>query len=322
MNQIARDEFLHRRRAGIGGSDIAAILGLSKYKTAYDVWLDKRGEAPAEDESDKPWLYWGSVLEDVVAKEYGQRTGSKVQRVNAQLIHPERDFAVANIDRAVVNPDIAGRVWWKDGRLTTDRILECKTANGFAANLWGEPGSDQVPESYLCQCQWYLGITGARYADVAVLIGGSDYRTYTIEAMPDLFSDMMSEAEAFWKLVQDGVAPDPQTLADAQARWPQHVAGKTAVASIPTVRAIEELDAIKQQAKALAEREEALKLQIMAEAQDAEILTDMGTPIATLKTQSATRIDAKALRADHPGIADLYSKTSSSRVLRIKSRKE
>ncbi|MEF9602656.1 YqaJ viral recombinase family protein [Paracoccus sp. PXZ] len=322
MNQIARDEFLHRRRAGIGGSDIAAILGLSKYKTAYDVWLDKRGEAPAEDDSDKPWLYWGSVLEDVVAREYGQRTGSKVQRVNAQLIHPEHDFAVANIDRAVVNPDIAGRVWWKDGRLTTDRILECKTANGFAANLWGEPGSDQVPESYLCQCQWYLGITGARYADVAVLIGGSDYRTYTVEAMPDLFSDMMSEAEAFWKLVQDGVAPDPQTLADAQARWPQHVAGKTAVASISTVRAIEELDAIKQQAKALAEREEALKLQIMAEAQDAEILTDMGTPIATLKTQSATRIDAKALRADHPGIADLYSKTSSSRVLRIKSRKE
>lgn len=65
MNQIARDEFLHRRRAGIGGSDIAAILGLSKYKTAYDVWLDKRGEAPAEDESDKPgsigarcWRMW------------------------------------------------------------------------------------------------------------------------------------------------------------------------------------------------------------------------------------------------------------------------
>lgn len=322
MNQIARDEFLNRRRAGIGGSDIAAILGLSKFKTAYDVWLDKRGEAPPQDDGEKPWLYWGAVLEDVVAKEYGLRTGSKVQRVNAQLRHPERDFAVANIDRAVVNPEIAGRVWWKDGRLTTDRILECKTANGFAGNLWGEPGSDQVPDAYLCQCQWYLGITGARYADVAVLIGGSDYRTYTIEAMPDLFADMMTEAEAFWQLVKDGVAPDPQTLADAQARWPQHVAGKTATASISTVRAIEELGAIKEQAKALAEREDALKIQIMTEAQDAEILTDMGTPIATLKAQSATRIDAKALRADHPGIADLYSKTTSSRVLRIKSRKD
>lgn len=318
---VQRNEFLERRRSGIGGSDIAAIVGLSKFATPYDVWLSKRGEAPEED-GDKPWLYWGSILEDVVAKEYALRTGNKVQRVNAQLIHPEYQFAMANIDRAVVNPQIRGNVRWIDGHLTTDRILECKTANGFAASLWGEDGTDEIPDYYVCQVQWYMGITGARYADLAVLIGGSDYRSYTIEAHPELFADMLTEAAAFWKLVEEGIAPDPQTVADAQARWSKHVTAKTHMASGAAARAVDDLAEVKQQIKDLEKREDELKLVIMADMQDAEILTDMGEPIATWKTQTSERIDTKALRKDHPDIAALYSTESTTRVLRLKSKKD
>lgn len=321
MNQITRNEFLMRRRNGIGGSDIAAIVGLSKFATPYDVWLSKRGEA-AEEEGDKPWLYWGSILEDVVAKEYALRTGAKVQRVNAQLIHPEHTFAMANIDRAVVNPDIRGNVRWIDGRLTTDRILECKTANGFAASVWGADGTEEVPENYLCQVQWYMGITGARYADLAVLIGGSDYRSYTIEAHPELFADLLTEAEAFWKLVEEGIAPDPQTVADAQARWPHHLKSKSHMATAAAARAVDDLAEVKEQMAELKRREDELKLVIMADMQDAEILTDMGEPIATWKAQTADRIDTKALRKDHPEIAALYSTESTTRVLRLKSKKD
>lgn len=319
---IARNDFLARRKHGLGGSDIAAIVGLSKFATPYDVWLSKRPDAPIEEEGEKPWLYWGAVLEDVVAKEYALRTGRKIQRVNAQLIHPEHHFALANIDRAVVNPDIAGRVWWKDGRLTTDRILECKTANGFAASVWGADGTDQVPEAYLCQTQWYLGITGASYADLAVLIGGSDYRRFTIKADPELFADLLTEAAAFWKLVEEGIAPDPQTVADAQNRWPQHLKAKSVMATAGAARAVNELAEIKERMSELKDREDALKLTIMAEMQEAETLTDMGDPIATWKAQTAERIDSKALRADHPDIANLYSKTSTTRVLRLKSKKD
>lgn len=321
MNQITRSEFLERRRTGLGGSDIAAIVGLSKFATPYDVWLSKRGEAP-EDDSDKPWLYWGAVLEDVVAKEYALRTGNKVQRVNAQLIHPEYQFALANIDRAIVNPEIRGNVRWIDGRLTTDRILECKTANGFAASLWGADGTDEIPDYYVCQVQWYMGITGARYADVAVLIGGNDYRSYTVEAHPELFADLLTEAAAFWKLVEDGIAPDPQTVADAQSRWSQHVKGKSHIASGAAARAVDDLAEVKEQIKDLEKREDELKLVIMADMQDAEILTDMGEPIATWKTQTSERLDAKALRKDHPEIAALYSNESTTRVLRLKSKKD
>lgn len=319
---IQRSEFLAGRKAGIGGSDIAAIVGLSKFRTPYDVWADKTGASEPESDDDKPWLYWGQVLEDVVAKEYGLRTGAKVQRVNAQLIYPAWDRAIANIDRAVVNPDIAGNVRWKDGRLTTDRILECKTANGFAASLWGPDGSDEIPETYLCQVQWYMGITGVSHADLAVLIGGNDYRTYTIEAHSDLFADLMSEAQAFWKLVEDGIAPDPQTVADAQARWPQHLASKSIMAGGSVARAVDDLAELKERMSEMKAQEDALKLQVMSAMGDAEILEDMGSPIATWKTQTADRLDGKALRKDHPDIATLYTKTTSTRVLRLKSRKD
>lgn len=319
---IARNDFLARRMHGLGGSDIAAIVGLSKFKTPYDVWLSKQPGAPIEDERDKPWLYWGAVLEDMVAKEYALRTGAKIQRVNAQLVHPDHHFALANIDRAVVNPEIRGNVRWLDGRLTTDRILECKTANGFAASVWGADGTDQVPDAYLCQTQWYMGITGARYADLAVLIGGSDYRRFTIEVDAELFADLLTEAAAFWRLVEAGIAPDPQTVADAQNRWPQHLKAKTTMATAGAARAVQELADIKERMADLKEREDALKLTIMAEMQDAETLTDMGDPIATWKAQTAERIDSKALRADHPDIAALYSKTSTTRVLRLKSKKD
>lgn len=318
---VERQKFLERRRGSIGGSDLAAICGVSRFKTPYDVWLDKRGEGQ-ETDPDNQFIYWGNVLEDVVAREYSIRTGQKIQRVNAQMVHPDAPFLHANIDRAVVNPDIAGRVAWKDGRLTTDRILECKTANGFAAALWGDEGTDAVPDEYFIQCQLYMSITQADHADVAVLIGGNDYRVYHIERNEALMADLMAEAEAFWKLVQDGIAPDPQSIADAQKRWPKHIASKQAVATTAAVLAVEELNTIKDQMKALEAREDALKLQIMEEMKDAEVLTDMGDPLVTWKAQSADRIDTKALRKDHPNIATLYTKTTHSRVMRLKSKKD
>ena len=132
MTKQTRREFLEARQSGLGGSDIAAILGMSKWDTPYGIYRSKTEPIPDEDTEEHEYQYWGHVLEDVVAKEYQKRTGNKVQRVNVQMQHPDYPFMQANIDRAVVNPDIAGNVRWKDGRLTTDRLLECKTANAFA----------------------------------------------------------------------------------------------------------------------------------------------------------------------------------------------
>ena len=78
-----RETFLEIRRHGIGGSDVAAILGLSKFRTALDVFNDKTEKAAPQEETEA--MHWGTLLEDVVAKEFAARTGLKVQRITKTL---------------------------------------------------------------------------------------------------------------------------------------------------------------------------------------------------------------------------------------------
>lgn len=243
-----------------------------------------------------------------------------MQRVNAMMQHPDAAFAIANIDRAVINPEIAGNVRWKDGRLTTDRLLECKTSNGFMAKFWGEPGTDAVPDYYLTQCQWYLGITGAETCDLAVLIGGQDFRVYTLARHDELIADMLEAGAAFWKIVQSGVAPDPQTVEDAARRWRRHVDGKTEIVGAESFDAARELHEIKRRQKDLEDREKDLKLTIMKDM--GEAATHAGQKLATWKTQSRTALDQKRFKADRPEMFDLYAKPTESRVFRLSPMKE
>lgn len=147
MTTSERLEWLKTRQTGIGGSDVAAILGLSKWKTPLDIYLAKTGEV---DQEQSQAAYFGTILEDIVAKEFQKRTGMKVQKVNSQL---SRDgWMHANIDRAVVNPAISGNVrvqpddkQQETGRmLTTDAILECKTASSFIADQWGSSQEAEI----------------------------------------------------------------------------------------------------------------------------------------------------------------------------------
>ena len=106
-----KQQWLEGRRRGIGGSDVAAVLQLSPWRTPLDVWNDKLGLSPEHEMTSS--LYWGTTLEQVVAKEFANRTGFKLQNVNHQFVDPDNDWAIANIDRAIINPTIAKRVRWR-----------------------------------------------------------------------------------------------------------------------------------------------------------------------------------------------------------------
>ena len=81
VNSISHDEWLKYRKDGIGGSDIGAIVGMNPYRGAFDVFVDKTtDESP--DISDRDPVYWGTVLEPIVAKEFEKRSGKKVRRCN------------------------------------------------------------------------------------------------------------------------------------------------------------------------------------------------------------------------------------------------
>ena len=95
-------EQVEARKNYIGGSDAAAILGLSRYKTALEVWAWKTGQVVPDDISDKVYIKLGNKLEQTVAEFFMEETGKKVQRVNDTIFHPKYPFLGANIDRKVI----------------------------------------------------------------------------------------------------------------------------------------------------------------------------------------------------------------------------
>jgi putative phage-type endonuclease len=220
-----RDEFLADRRSGIGGSDAAAVLGLSKWKTPFAVYQEKVGEILETTENEA--MLWGKALEPVIRQQYAERTGRAVLVPDGMLTHPKHSFMLANLD----------------GFTDDKRIVEIKTAR--TADEWGEPGTDEVPQAYLIQVQHYMAVTGFPVADVAVLIGGQDFRLYEVPADAEL-QEMMIEGEAeFWKRVVDRNPPDATSFADVVARYGRTSNGMVIEASGSIVKAVSDITIIK-----------------------------------------------------------------------------
>ena len=187
------EDWLAERRKGIGGSDVAAIMGLSAYSTPYQVWLDKT-QGIHEDISEKPAIMWGNILEPVVGEHYMDcHPDRHVRRVNAIARSIERPWAQASLDYEVHDPELG----WG--------VLEIKTAGWRREPDWEEG----VPTYYLTQVAHYLSVTGRPFADVAVLIAGQDYREFRVMRDEEDVATVNAAVDEFWhECVERGEAPD------------------------------------------------------------------------------------------------------------------
>jgi len=194
--ELPREDWLAVRKQGIGSSDAAAAVGLNPYKSQLELWLEKTGRdgnLPKTDPHDEESpMYWGNLLEPIVAAHYTKRTGHRVRRINAVLQHPDPDKAwmLANIDREVIG---TGEV----------QILECKTAGINGARLWKEG----VPEYVQLQVQHQLAVTGKAAADVAVLLGGQHLEIHRIERDEALIARLVQLERQFWEYVETDTPP-------------------------------------------------------------------------------------------------------------------
>ena len=318
-SNLSRQDWLALRQSGIGGSDIAAILGVSPYATAYDVYQSKT--QPLSDEDMNEFAYWGTVLEDTVAREFSKRSGLKIQNVNYLMRHPTHRFAIANIDRAVVNRDVSGNVRFKDGKLTTDQIVEIKTASEYVGKNWGNEDSDEVPDQYQCQAQWYMGVTGVDVCHMAVLIGGNKYRQYRIERNQDLIDVLFETAHDFWhNHVLAGIEPDATTLQNAKDKYPRHDPDTTldVAPDSETAKVFEHYESLKAQEKELKTAITAAQTDLICQIQNNETLAIDGEVVATYKTQVSNRFNSSQFKKDMPELAEQYIKQSESRVMRVK----
>jgi putative phage-type endonuclease len=175
---LDHDSWLEYRQQGIGGSDVAAITGMSRYKSPMAVYLDKIGELPPLE--DNPRMKAGRMLEDVIADWFAEEVSTKVWKQNAIFQHPEHKFMLANIDR------------WLPGQ---NAGLECKNTSEYSKADWE---GTQAPTEYVLQCNHYMAVTGADRWYIAVLIGGWDFQWRVIERDEELIKNLITIERTFW----------------------------------------------------------------------------------------------------------------------------
>lgn len=301
---LINQDFALLRHKSLGGSDIGAILGLSKYKSAVDVWMEKTGKAI--NQKDSLPLRFGQFAEEFVASEYSLATGSKLFHHDKAIIHPEYEYMHGHIDRFVVNSNES--LFDLNGQITASRILECKTANPFAQSEWGEAGTDQVPLTYLVQCLWYMMLTKIECTDLAVLFGNADFRIYEINRDLELEGMILERAQSFWENhVLKDMPPVAVSESDYKTLFNKATPQKTIETNQDTYKLIKKLQELNQQVEQFECEISQIKQNIMEQMQDAEILTFQGKILATWKApKPSLRLDAKKLAEDHLDLVQQY----------------
>jgi putative phage-type endonuclease len=313
---LNNQDFANLRAKSLGGSDIGAILGFNRYRSTVDVWLEKTSRTVHE--ADSLPIRFGNFAEEFVASEYSLSTGYSLVSHPTALIHPQYKYMHGHIDRFISDHP---SIYDVSGSMVAKRVLECKTANPFARQEWGELGSDQVPMTYLAQCVWYLAITGLEQADLAVLFGNADFRVYEIPRDQELEEMMIDRARIFWEEhVLKDVPPSAQTESDLKLLFPKSRASKSIETSKEMCELISKMQAIQSQIASYEEEISQIKQSIMGQMQDAEVMTHEGQVLATWKTpKPSTRIDTKRLAQDHPDLIAPYQvQIANSRRLVIK----
>lgn len=194
---MTREDWLEARRTGIGGSDVAAVLGISPWLSRYELWAQKRGLLPVEDR-EAEYLEAGRRLEPVIVDWYKSVTNRYTATGAGMLRHPERPYLIGNVDAVARDPAplVGDSHPWG--------VLECKNVSVFKGKEWLE----RAPLHYQVQLQAYLAVTGYQWGSFAVLIGGNTFRWYDVERDEDFIRSVLyPSCETFWKLVQDGTPP-------------------------------------------------------------------------------------------------------------------
>jgi putative phage-type endonuclease len=320
------------RRTGVGGSDVAAILGMDSHGGALRVWLEKTGQArPGHDARLERAARRGRALEGLVAEFFAEDSGLTVLASPGTLHHVDHPHWIANPDRLTVAPD----------RQSRDElgVLECKTRTWRSARIENWHG-DEAPDGPSLQAHWYLTVTGYRHAYIAGLID-DELTWFRLERDDELCGLLADAVDRFWHdHVLPGIPPKPDgTEATTELLARLWDAREEATVEVDPVEAMLLKQRRRELREELAERNDELveiENQLRANAGDAEVATIGGRPaytwrqngqfatarfreaepeIAAQYTRLVPAVDTDRLAQEHP---ETYRKYRA-RVLRVPS---
>lgn len=314
-------EFIAARRHYIGGTDAAAIVGVSPWASKLSVYLDKTAPEKAEDR-DTFAMRRGLVLERFIADEFCRSHPGLVTYHPKPMVRTDWGFpAGASLDFYVAR---------EDRPRTPIGLMDSKTAMSFySRRQWKEPDPNRgleegdLPDAYYVQLQWYLAVTGLPRAWAAADTGDDSLTVVPVQPNERVQTRLITACREFWQEhIEGGVMPEPDGSAGdgeaLQAMWPDTVPD-------PPVPLEDELaaviisDYLAHEAKAKEHKGAADKAKqqlqaLMGEHERAQV----GSWLMTWKPVSAMRIDSKRLKAERPEIAAEYSTESTSRRFAVK----
>lgn len=304
-DNLPYEDWLEYRRSGIGGSDVAVVCGISRYKSPVELWLDKTGQLPHDEAGE--FAYWGQQLESLVKAEFTKRTGIEITPVNQILQSEENPFMLANLDGVCEHPDY--------GKC----IFEAKTASAYKLGEWE---NDKMPDEYMLQLQHYMAVTGLRGAYVAVLIGGNTFKWKFVERDDELIAMLIRLELDFWECVRSNTPP-PLDGSEASAkflseRFPDSVPKSTIALPEEAADLIKQYDDLSEKIEHYSELKQQAENLMKQMLGDNEIGT-VGDRVITWKSVNQERLDSKTLKAEHPQLYQKYSNKTSYRRFSVKA---
>ena len=293
QSEADRKQWEEVRNTGIGGSDVAVIMGLNQWKSAYALYMEKSGQVEPDDLSENEYVYWGTVLEAAVANRFAELTGKKVRKCGT-LQDDDYPYMLANVDRLIVGEE-AG--------------LECKTASTYKKDEWE---GDNVPDAYYCQCQWYMMVTGFDTWYIACLIGGNHFEYKAIPRNETFIQEMRTAVIEFWENMQKGIAPEidgSENTTEALRKQFGDVDNKNTVMLPSTCNAlITRYDELKATKKVLELQIEEVSNSLKAMLGENQVGLFNDRQVVWKTAAGRTTIDSRALKKDMPEVYAKYAK--------------
>lgn len=317
QDALSHKDWLIARRDGIGSSDAAGILGLSPWSTRWQIWLDKTGQIPPDNEQSEA-MYFGNLLEENIVQAVSDRTGWQIERPRATYQHGDHPFMLASPDAIATMPD------------GTKALLEIKNTGGYKLEEWanGEPSVDgmweggEAPAHYIVQVQHQHAVMGTTVGYIGALLGGNRLYIIRVDRDDELIDTIIAQEKEFWNeyVNGDGVPEidGTETTTDLLTQVFSESDPDASVEFTPDVLdALAEYQKAASQEKEVAERKRRASNILRESLGEAETGMAYGVSVITWKPQVTERFDAKQFRAEHPEMHDKYVKKSESRVLRV-----
>lgn len=305
MESIDRSKF-------IGGSDVAAVLGISPWRTPLELWKDKI--TPRLEEEQKPCFVRGKKWESVVAEMLVadlESKGHKVEIVSSNQRYTDKiyPFLACEIDFEL--------------RLDDEKEItntELKTVHPFKSKEWGESGTDDMPIWYTSQVMHGLGVTKRKKGILAALFGADELRTYPVDADGETIVALRERCVSFWnERVLKEIPPEPVNLNDLSILYPKNDEAKILHADENLTSYVLRLRAIESEIKAREDEYKAIEYALKLEMKEStHLLLPTGKTALEWKNRNGSYLDQEALKEQYPEIHKQLMKKWDSRVFTLK----